>query len=183
MFHGGTNFGFTSGANFDKSYQPTVTSYDYDAPLSESGDTTAKFEAFREVIAKYRELPETPMPAPIRKANFGRLEVTGQALLFDQLSRLSEPVRRPTPEPDGGARPEFGPDPLPHARFRAARGGAADHSRGPRPCDRLSERRASGDRSPQRRRAGFPEAGHPRRAARRSRSWSRTWAISITART
>lgn len=30
MFHGGTNFGFTNGGQ-------VVTSYDYDAPISESG--------------------------------------------------------------------------------------------------------------------------------------------------
>lgn len=31
MFHGGTNFGFTAGANQYIRYNPTVTSYDYDA--------------------------------------------------------------------------------------------------------------------------------------------------------
>ena len=34
MFHGGTNFGFTAGANQYIRYNPTVTSYDYDAPLN-----------------------------------------------------------------------------------------------------------------------------------------------------
>ncbi len=38
MFHGGTNFGFTNGANEKTTYRPTVTSYDYDAPLDEAGD-------------------------------------------------------------------------------------------------------------------------------------------------
>ena len=37
MFHGGTNFGFTAGANFDSRYRPTITSYDYCAPLNEYG--------------------------------------------------------------------------------------------------------------------------------------------------
>jgi beta-galactosidase len=34
MFHGGTNFGFMNGANAapGPKYQPTITSYDYDAP-------------------------------------------------------------------------------------------------------------------------------------------------------
>ncbi len=32
MFHGGTNFGFTNGANDKGIYEPTITSYDYDAP-------------------------------------------------------------------------------------------------------------------------------------------------------
>jgi beta-galactosidase len=53
MFHGGTNFGFTNGANDKGTYAPIVTSYDYDAPLDESGNPTAKYWAMRDVIAKY----------------------------------------------------------------------------------------------------------------------------------
>lgn len=58
MFHGGTNFGFTNGANDKGVYQPIVTSYDYDAPLDEAGEPTEKFWAFRDVIAKYAPVPE-----------------------------------------------------------------------------------------------------------------------------
>ncbi|MEJ7662052.1 MAG: beta-galactosidase [Hymenobacter sp.] len=46
MFHGGTTRGFMNGANFkgDTShYEPQVSSYDYDAPLDEAGNPTAKF--------------------------------------------------------------------------------------------------------------------------------------------
>jgi len=69
MFHGGTSFGFMSGANWDhKEYQPDVTSYDYDSPVSESGALTKKFYAFREVIAKHRHgvaFPDPPAPLPV----------------------------------------------------------------------------------------------------------------------
>ena len=69
MFHGGTNFGFTNGANDKGVYQPTVTSYDYDAPLTESGEPGEKFWAFRDVIAKYApvpdEVPTASVPAPV----------------------------------------------------------------------------------------------------------------------
>ncbi|MFP3467457.1 beta-galactosidase [Leifsonia sp. SIMBA_070] len=58
MFHGGTNFGFTNGANDKGVYQPIVTSYDYDAPLDEAGEPTEKFWAFRDVIAKYAPVPQ-----------------------------------------------------------------------------------------------------------------------------
>jgi beta-galactosidase len=58
MFHGGTNFGFTNGANDKGVYEPIVTSYDYDAPLDESGNPTAKFWAFREVIEKHASVPD-----------------------------------------------------------------------------------------------------------------------------
>jgi beta-galactosidase len=68
MFHGGTNFGLTSGANDKGIYRPTVTSYDYDAPLDEAGNPTAKYFAFRDVISRYAAVPaETPGaagPAP-----------------------------------------------------------------------------------------------------------------------
>jgi beta-galactosidase len=68
MFHGGTNFGLSSGANDKGTYAPIVTSYDYDAPLDEAGHPTAKFWAFRDVIAKYAPVPADrpagPAPAP-----------------------------------------------------------------------------------------------------------------------
>jgi beta-galactosidase len=53
MFHGGTNFGLTNGANDKGTYAPITTSYDYDAPLDEAGNPTAKYWAFREVLARY----------------------------------------------------------------------------------------------------------------------------------
>jgi len=69
MFHGGTSFGFMSGANWDRNtYEPDVTSYDYDSPVSESGALTKKYEAFREVIAKHRPgamIPDPPAPLPV----------------------------------------------------------------------------------------------------------------------
>jgi beta-galactosidase len=54
MFHGGTSFGFMSGANLNNgAYLPQVTSYDYGAPLDEAGHPTEKFLAFRKIFAKY----------------------------------------------------------------------------------------------------------------------------------
>jgi beta-galactosidase len=51
MAHGGTNFGLWAGANErDGVLQPTVTSYDSDAPIAEDGRLTAKFHAMREVL-------------------------------------------------------------------------------------------------------------------------------------
>ncbi len=68
MFHGGTNFGLTSGANDKGVYRPTVTSYDYDAPLDEAGNPTPKYFAFREVISRHAPVPEdvpaVAAPAP-----------------------------------------------------------------------------------------------------------------------
>lgn len=67
MFHGGTNFGFTNGANDKGIYEPTITSYDYDAPLSEDGHPTEKYFAFRDVIARHFPVPsEVPAERPAR---------------------------------------------------------------------------------------------------------------------
>jgi len=65
MFHGGTNFGFWNGANaFEPHpYQPTTTSYDYQAALDEAGRPTRKYWRFREVISKYAGTPP-PVPSP-----------------------------------------------------------------------------------------------------------------------
>jgi beta-galactosidase len=65
MLHGGTNFGLTNGANDKGVYQPTVTSYDYDAPLDEAGRPTEKFWRFRDVIARYETVPPLPADAEI----------------------------------------------------------------------------------------------------------------------
>lgn len=67
MVHGGTNFGFTSGANYDKKHdiQPDLTSYDYDAPISEAGWVTPKYDSIRNVIKKYVSYPVPEAPAPL----------------------------------------------------------------------------------------------------------------------
>ncbi|MBA2942972.1 beta-galactosidase [Paenibacillus sp. CGMCC 1.16610] len=102
MFHGGTNFGFYNGANFAEKYEATITSYDYDSPLSECGDETEKFRAVRSVIARYLEKDEkefSAFPAPIAKKSYGRVALTEKADLLGQLSQLSTPIQRTCPEP------------------------------------------------------------------------------------
>jgi beta-galactosidase len=68
MFHGGTNFGFTAGANFTDRYLSDVTSYDYDAPLDEAGRPREKFTVLRDLIRQYtpgvERFPELPLPLP-----------------------------------------------------------------------------------------------------------------------
>ncbi|GAA2779837.1 beta-galactosidase [Kitasatospora sp. CM 4170] len=97
MFHGGTNFGFTSGANDKGRYRPTVTSYDYDSLLDEAGDPTPKYEAFREVIAKYAPVPAEPVPAPGRKLAPVTVELDSGAGLLDQAQLLGRAVTADRP--------------------------------------------------------------------------------------
>jgi len=108
MFHGGTNFGFTAGANGNgfTDYAPCVTSYDYDCPLSECGDATEKFLQAQEILKKYTGNPRiTPVtesgkivPAPVRLsescsllANVRHFSVKhGQAVTPPTLEELGE---------------------------------------------------------------------------------------------
>lgn len=70
VIHGGTNFGFTAGANSGgKGYEPDITSYDYDAPIDEQGRATPKYYALRSLLASYlpkkAKLPPVPDPIPV----------------------------------------------------------------------------------------------------------------------
>lgn len=87
MVHGGTSFGFMSGANFESVYQPDVSSYDYDCAIDEAGRPTAKFHALHEVIRKHlpegTELPALPEPLPsIEIPTFTLGESAGLAALL-----------------------------------------------------------------------------------------------------
>jgi len=73
VFHGGSSFGFTSGANNshhkgeEDSYKPDLTSYDFGAPCNEQGSPTKEYYQYRKIIAGYLKdvtLPEVPPPVP-----------------------------------------------------------------------------------------------------------------------
>ncbi|XP_021716455.1 beta-galactosidase 17-like isoform X2 [Chenopodium quinoa] len=87
MAHGGTNFGFYNGANTgsdDSDYKPDLTSYDYDAPIRETGDVdNAKFRAIRKVIEKYTVASLPPIPANNEKAGYGFVKLEKTSKLFD----------------------------------------------------------------------------------------------------
>ncbi|MFE9625757.1 beta-galactosidase [Streptomyces sp. NPDC006527] len=97
MFHGGTNFGFTNGANHHHTYAPTVTSYDYDAPLTESGDPGPKYHAFRDVIARHAPVPDEPVPAPGPKLPVTTVDLDRRAPLLPYLRTLDAAVRTEDP--------------------------------------------------------------------------------------
>lgn len=98
MFIGGTNFGFTSGANHYEKFAPDVTSYDYDAILTECGDVTPKYYAVREVIKKHisEELPE--VPGNRTKKSYGKVKLTHKAGIFANLEHLSSPQYSDVPQ-------------------------------------------------------------------------------------
>jgi beta-galactosidase len=96
MVHGGTSFGFMSGANYARAYQPDISSYDYDSPLDEAGRPTPKFFALGEVVRKYlpagMQVPSLPEPLPI--IAIPRFELRERA---DVATLLGPPVRSEKP--------------------------------------------------------------------------------------
>ena len=86
MFHGGTTRGLWTGANWESRYRPTTCSYDYSAPLDESGRPTAKYDAFRSVIQsalKDETFPAVPkLPSP---GSIGTIQLTEQCRLMDAM--------------------------------------------------------------------------------------------------
>ncbi|MBK9393516.1 MAG: beta-galactosidase [Uliginosibacterium sp.] len=102
VIHGGTNFGFTAGANADpagNTYQPQVTSYDYGAPISEHGRATPLYTAYRNTLARYLggldALPPVPadMPSLRRAADFTLQPIRHSSLWEDA------PVAIPAAQP------------------------------------------------------------------------------------
>ncbi|WP_130858702.1 glycoside hydrolase family 35 protein [Gracilibacillus phocaeensis] len=92
MFHGGTNFGFYNGANLFDTYEPTITSYDSDAPLNEAGEPTEKFYQIRNVLERHFELPGLVLPEPISKQDYGEIRLAEQASLFANLKNISKAI-------------------------------------------------------------------------------------------
>ncbi|XP_060666031.1 beta-galactosidase [Drosophila nasuta] len=79
MFFGGTNFGFTAGANYDLDggigYAADITSYDYDAVMDEAGGVTTKYELVKQVIGEVLELPQITLE-PAKRLAYGKVELT-----------------------------------------------------------------------------------------------------------
>ncbi|KAF3427304.1 hypothetical protein E2986_05050, partial [Frieseomelitta varia] len=88
MFYGGTNFAYTAGANGGEgSYSPQLTSYDYDAPLTEAGDLTPKYFEIKNIVSKYLPLPNVSVPTVSPKGDYGPVVLTPVVRLFEPRGR------------------------------------------------------------------------------------------------
>ncbi len=98
VIHGGTNFGFSAGANAFSpvAYQPDLTSYDYDAPINEQGLPTPKFFMLRNMIATALNKELSPLPAPIPTIAIPTITLTKKGSIW---SLLQQPVRTVQPQP------------------------------------------------------------------------------------
>lgn len=99
VIHGGTNFGYTAGANSGgKGYEPDVTSYDYDAPVDEQGRPTPKYMALRRLLGSYlpkgKKLPAVPEPIPSWE-----IPSIGLSIFTSVWDNLPQPVNSVQPKP------------------------------------------------------------------------------------
>jgi beta-galactosidase len=90
MFHGGTNFGFMNGSNYYEALTPDVTSYDYDALLTESGEITPKYEAFQKVIQEFTDFEKTALSENFVTYAYGELMPLEKVNLYQVLDELAE---------------------------------------------------------------------------------------------
>ncbi len=99
MVHGGTNFGFTSGANYNGEHniQPDITSYDYDAPISEAGWETLKYKALRQLFQKYVSYKIPPVPASVPVITIPLIKLNKAVDLFELTNKIV-PVVSDTPQ-------------------------------------------------------------------------------------
>jgi len=99
VVHGGTNFGFTAGANAGgKGFEPDVTSYDYDAPIDEQGRATPKYDMLRAMLGASLPAGESlpPVPDPIPAVAIAEFAMQPFASLWHNLPR---PITAVHPRP------------------------------------------------------------------------------------
>lgn len=91
MFQGGTNFGFYNGCSA-RGYTdlPQITSYNYDALMTEWGEPTAKFYQVRQVVRKMFPHLKTMEPRDRKRIAYGQAVPTGQVSLFSCVDSLAE---------------------------------------------------------------------------------------------
>ncbi len=98
MFHGGTNFGFYNGCSArDTGDLPQITSYDYDALLTEAGEPTKKYFAVQKVIKEV--CPEVWQAEPRKKKleELGEFPIKESVSLFETKDQLLVPLRSTYP--------------------------------------------------------------------------------------
>ena len=86
MTHGGTSFGHWAGAN-SPGFSPDVTSYDYDAPINEYGQTTPKYFELQSLLAKYSEKKLPKVPKSIPTISIPEFSFSEYAPLFENLPK------------------------------------------------------------------------------------------------
>ncbi|XP_076748475.1 beta-galactosidase-1-like protein 2 isoform X1 [Maylandia zebra] len=97
MFHGGTSFGFMNGAMDFGAYKSQVTSYDYDAPLSEAGDCTPKYHHLRNLFSQYHSEPLPGVPSSPERKAYSPAFIQQHLSLWDILQFSDKPHKSDKP--------------------------------------------------------------------------------------
>ena len=99
MFHGGSNFGFYNGCSArEEKDLPQVTSYDYDALLTEAGEPTEKYYLVQQAIKEV--CPDVWQAEPRTKTlkNLGRYPINKSVSFFQTKEQVITPVASAYPQ-------------------------------------------------------------------------------------
>ena len=98
MFHGGSNFGFFNGctdeAGVDK---PQVTTYDYDALLTEWGDPTEKYFAVARMVKDLMPHIQQLEPRYKKRKTYGDISLVAKTSLFTNLDNIAQKIESSVP--------------------------------------------------------------------------------------
>lgn len=103
MMFGGSNFGFTSGAQgkqncMQYSYNPCVTGYDYDAAITEWRGYTQRYFDIKEAMERDHGASDVALPSSPKLQSIGRVDLCECAYLFDNL-HIGKQYKSVTVEP------------------------------------------------------------------------------------
>lgn len=91
MFHGGTNFGFMNGCSARGNTDlPQVTSYDYDALLTEWGQPTEKYFAVQRAIKRAVPSAQQMEPRDRKRKEYGTFPVSKKVSLFATIEKIAK---------------------------------------------------------------------------------------------
>lgn len=99
MFHGGSNFGFYNGCSArEEKDLPQVTSYDYDALLTEAGEPTEKYYLVQQAIKEV--CPDVWQAEPRTKTlkNLGSYPINKSVSFFQTKEQMITPVASAYPQ-------------------------------------------------------------------------------------
>lgn len=98
MFQGGTNFGFMNGCSArDQMDLPQVTSYDYDAIMTEWGEPGLKYETVKQVIKELFPDAQQSLPRRRNRRGYGPAIMTRRVSLFHTAAALAPKLYSQSP--------------------------------------------------------------------------------------
>lgn len=96
------NFGFYNGTNFYDSIAPQITSYDYDALLTEWGIPTEKYYEFKNVISNFKSISDFELSTKIDFIHYRDIKLTNKVSFYFYITLVKSlgSVRKNLTEPN-----------------------------------------------------------------------------------